>query len=163
MAACGCGNAGFLIRPGARIRSIRPIKTSGKNVSQHYLQAEDLWAQVEQRSRQALASGALHPIASQARLLRDGGIDFVVRVITNLARKAQAIKAGDSSQPAKDPFLPPYEPDLYVGDLSPTHVALLNKFNVLDHHLLIVTRAFEDQRRWLTLADFRRVGCGHDR
>ncbi len=128
------------------------------NVAQRYLQAEDLWIQVARQGRRALASGALHPIASQARLLHESGLDFVVRVTTNLARKAQATEAGDASRPAKDPFLPPYEPDLYVGDLSPTHVALLNKFNVLDHHLLIVTRAFEDQHRWLTLADFEALG-----
>ena len=34
-----------------------------------------------------------------------------------------------------NPFLP-YEEDLYVCDLSPTHVCLLNKFNVVDHHFL---------------------------
>ncbi|MEJ2346281.1 MAG: phosphorylase, partial [Gammaproteobacteria bacterium] len=31
---------------------------------------------------------------------------------------------------------------------------LLNKFNVIDHHLLVVTRAFEHQESPLTLADF---------
>lgn len=123
-------------------------------MQQTYVNVWDLWPQVERKSRQALASGVLHPIASQAQLLRDGGIDFVVRVITNLARKVKHTESGSSSQSVKDPFLPPYEADLYVGDLSATHVALLNKFNVLDQHLLIVTRAFEDQCRWLTMADF---------
>lgn len=123
-------------------------------MQQTYVNVWDLWPQVERQSRQALASGVLYPIASQAQLLRDGGIDFVVRVITNLARKVKHTESGSSSQSVKDPFLPPYEADLYVGDLSATHVALLNKFNVLDQHLLIVTRAFEDQRRWLTMADF---------
>jgi ATP adenylyltransferase len=41
-----------------------------------------------------------------------------------------------------------------VAELSPTHVALLNKFNVLDEHLLIVTRAHEDQTGALTRDDF---------
>lgn len=119
-----------------------------------YLKACQLWSQIEDQSRQALASGALHPYASQAQLLHDGAVDFVVRVITNLARKDKCAGPGASSQAVKDPFLPPYETDLYVGDLSATHVALLNKFNVLNHHLLIVTRNFEDQRRCLTAADF---------
>jgi ATP adenylyltransferase len=43
---------------------------------------------------------------------------------------------------------------LYVADASPTHVCLLNKFNVVDHHLLIVTRAFEEQETPLTRRDF---------
>jgi ATP adenylyltransferase len=30
----------------------------------------------------------------------------------------------------------------------------LNKFNIIDHHLLIVTRTFKEQETWLTLQDF---------
>lgn len=41
-----------------------------------------------------------------------------------------------------------------VADISPTHLVVLNKFNVVDHHLLIVTRNFEHQERLLTLEDF---------
>jgi ATP adenylyltransferase len=41
-----------------------------------------------------------------------------------------------------------------VGDISETHLAVLNKFNVVKNHLLIVTRAFEDQGMLLTLPDF---------
>ncbi|MGL5833628.1 MAG: ATP adenylyltransferase family protein, partial [Waterburya sp.] len=52
-----------------------------------------------------------------------------------------------------DPFLP-YEPDLFVGDISSSHICLLNKFNVVDNHLLIVTRAFEEQTDLLNLQDF---------
>jgi ATP adenylyltransferase len=66
-------------------------------------------------------------------------------------RKEQAgIEAGRS---ARDPFLP-YEQDLFVADLSPTHVALLNKFPVVEPHLLVVTRAFEDQEDPLGRRDF---------
>jgi ATP adenylyltransferase len=41
-----------------------------------------------------------------------------------------------------------------VATVSDDHLALLNKFNVIDRHLLIVTRCFEDQERLLTQADF---------
>ena len=54
----------------------------------------------------------------------------------------------------KNPFLP-YEPDLYVADVSPTHVCILNKYNVVDLHLLIITRAFEHQESRLRLPDFQ--------
>ena len=57
-------------------------------------------------------------------------------------RHEREVKAGEFS--AVNPFLP-YDPDLVVADISDTHVALLNKFNVIDHHLLIVTRCF----KWL--------------
>lgn len=41
-----------------------------------------------------------------------------------------------------------------MAELSDTHVALLNKFNVIDHHLLIVTRCFKPQEALLEFADF---------
>lgn len=41
-----------------------------------------------------------------------------------------------------------------MADISNTHVCILNKFNVVDRHALIVTRVFEAQDTWLTLEDF---------
>jgi len=52
-----------------------------------------------------------------------------------------------------NPFLPP-EKELTVAEISDTHIAILNKYNVMEHHLLIVTRHFEDQGMLLTLPDF---------
>lgn len=103
------------------------------------------------RTQCALGQGALYPIDTVATELDDAGIRFVVRQVSSLARKAQAQR--QPSPRAADPFLP-YEPELFVADISPTHVALLNKFNVIEHHLLIVTRAFEDQKTLLTPNDF---------
>ncbi len=77
---------------------------------------------------------------------------FVVRILANLSRKEKARKQQGKTIPA-NPFLP-YEADLYVTDISETHLCLLNKFNVVDHHFLIVTREYEPQETWLTLADF---------
>ncbi len=42
-----------------------------------------------------------------------------------------------------------------MADISDTHVAILNKFNVVEHHLLIITRRFEDQEALLTPDDFK--------
>jgi ATP adenylyltransferase len=81
---------------------------------------------------------------------------FFVRMQTGLQRKDEARKKQDSASKAgknANPFLPP-EKNLTVGDISDTHIAVLNKFNVVEHHLLIVTRAFEDQDMLLTFADF---------
>lgn len=117
--------------------------------------AQPLWPLIEQTTRQALASGALQPIATQTQMVPDGGIPFVVRVVDSLARKAQAQpKRRDRPQHQPDnPFLP-YEEALFVADLSPTHVCLLNKFNVVSHHLLMITRQYVSQQAWLTLDDF---------
>lgn len=111
-----------------------------------------LRAAVERQTSHALACGALHPVETAQTYIDDGGVRFAVRVAANLARK-EAVRLTPQTQPPRDPFLP-YEPDLFVADLSPTHVALLNKFNVIDQHLLIVTRRYEPQEALLDAADF---------
>ncbi len=103
---------------------------------------------------QALACGALQPIATRRSIVKDGGVRFLVRMVDSLARKeserrrAQTTAAGSPA----DPFLPP-DPRLTVGIVSDTHVAVLNKFNVLPTHLLLVTRRFEPQETLLGPAD----------
>jgi ATP adenylyltransferase len=88
----------------------------------------------------------------------DGGVRFLVRVVSSLQHKEEDKRRHAASPQSRkkqvNPFLPP-EPELRVADISKTHIAVLNKFNVLDHHLLIVTREFEDQETLLTPADFR--------
>jgi ATP adenylyltransferase len=48
----------------------------------------------------------------------------------------------------------PPEPELTVGGVGPTHVAVLNKYPVIDRHLLIVTREFAHQEALIDTADF---------
>lgn len=115
------------------------------------LEPQTLWPRVVAVTDRALAKGALLPIATDCEVVRDCGVDFLVRVVSNVARK-EAFACPDRGGRA-DPFLP-YDPDLFVADVSETHLCLLNRFNVLDHHLLIVTRAFEEQHSRLTEADF---------
>lgn len=110
------------------------------------------WAFATKRqTATAQASGALSPISTTQEIVPDGGIDYIVRVITRLADKPR------SSRQSKDPFVPPYEHGLYVGDVAPDHVALLNKFPVIDDHLLIVTRHFEPQTGMLQPGDFEAI------
>jgi ATP adenylyltransferase len=85
-----------------------------------------------------------------------GGVRYIVRVLSGLRRKDEARRAQDAAAAAGrnvNPFLPP-EPALTVGEVSDTHVAVLNKFNVVERHLLIVTKRFEDQETLLTPADW---------
>lgn len=115
-------------------------------------QAGSLWQRLQSQTLRGLSTGALQPIATGTHHIEDAGIRFLVRVLANLSRKEKAQKQQGKTKPA-NPFLP-YEQDLYVSDISPTHLCLLNKFNVVDHHFLIVTQAFEPQENWLTLSDF---------
>ena len=122
-----------------------------------------LWPLLQRRQREALASGALQPIDTAQYLVEDGGVRFLVRVVANLARKeadrGRQIERSRSGGRPVNPFLP-YEDALFVADLSATHLALLNKFNVIDHHLLIVTRRFAHQETLLDLADFEALCPG---
>ncbi|WGS47352.1 DUF4922 domain-containing protein (plasmid) [Burkholderia sp. JSH-S8] len=114
------------------------------------LQPGTLWPAIVQRTAHALQTGALCPIETVQASIADGGVRFLVRQVSSLARKDKARAAGSAGG---NPFLP-YDPDLFVADVSDTHVALLNKFNVIEHHLLVVTRRFEPQESLLTVADF---------
>ncbi|MGF1600727.1 MAG: phosphorylase [Thermosynechococcaceae cyanobacterium] len=119
-------------------------------LSENQLPIGSLWGCITQRTTEALACGALLSIPTIDEQLEQGGLTFVVRVSRNVVRKQTASK---TSKQSPNPFLP-YDTDLFVTDLSPSHVALLNKFNVVDHHLLIITRHFESQESWLTQHDF---------
>jgi len=117
-----------------------------------YLEPGTLWQNTLNTTKTALDCGALQPISTDYEWVEQAGIRFLVRIVTNLVRKEKA-KQKQSTNPDFNPFLP-YEEELFVSDISPTHLCLLNKYNVVPHHLLIVTRLFEEQENWLTLADF---------
>ena len=105
-----------------------------------------------ERSRHALACGAMLTIETDEEIVPDEGVDFVVRRVSSLARKRDAGERRSEAAPA-NPFLP-HEPDLFVAEVSDTHFALLNKFNVIENHLLLVTRRFVHQETLLDGADF---------
>jgi ATP adenylyltransferase len=113
---------------------------------------------IRQSARRALQCNALQPIATQQVILLEQGVDFLVRQVSSLVRKHEDKHKHEQQshreKPIPDnPFLP-YDPQLYVADVSPNHICLLNKFNVIEHHVLIVTREFEHQDNLLTEADF---------
>lgn len=124
------------------------------------LKPGSLWSAIVERTRTALASGALKPIATDVHTIEDRGVRFQVRVVSSLVRKKTEIQARTAENGGRpvNPFLP-YEEALFVGDISPTHVCLLNKYNVIEHHALIITRDFEPQESPLTLRDFAAVGA----
>lgn len=112
-----------------------------------------LRAALAERSRAALASGAMQPILTEQLTIQDGGVRFLVRKVSSLARKDQERRVRARETVPPNPFLPP-EPDLLVGEVSGTHLAVLNKFNVIEEHLLIVTRGYVCQEMLLDGADF---------
>ena len=108
-----------------------------------------LWKSIKEQTENALKCGALLSIPTDFEFVEQNGSKFLVRILSNLARKDTAKR----QEKKTNPFLP-YEQDLFVADISQTHVCILNKFNVVDYPLLIITRAFEEQEKLLNLEDF---------
>jgi ATP adenylyltransferase len=104
-----------------------------------------LRASLLKRAAHARQCGAIHVLPTTLEVIEQDSIPFQVRV-------RGVVGTNETVRSSANPFLP-YDPDLFVAPISPTHIALLNKFNVVDHHLLIVTRTFEDQRCQLTQKD----------
>ena len=120
------------------------------------LEPNTLWTKVTERTAHALHCGALWPLPTDYEFLEQQGTHFLVRILANLVRKDEAKQKQGQQTTAgtqPNPFLP-YEEDLFVTDVSDTHICLLNKFNVIEHHLLIVTRTFAEQESALNMADF---------
>lgn len=107
----------------------------------------NLFAAIRQTGARALASGALEFTETREDLLEDGGIRFSVRTLSEPRQKP------DPAAPGRNVFLP-VEPDLLVGDWTSTHLCVLNKYPVVPHHALLVTREFEAQTDPLTRNDF---------
>ena len=100
-----------------------------------------------ERTAYARRCGAIESLRTTTEVIEQDGISFQVRVL-----ESSAIEGIDkAARPNINPF--PHDPDLFVTSISATHIALLNKFSAVEHHLWIATRAFEDQRCQLTQKD----------
>ena len=127
---------------------------------------ESLWLQVQTATARAEQSDALVTLATEHQFIEDKSlrahsnkekrVRFIVRIAPPQALRDKDASSHQAHQDPQqsNPFLPPYDPALFVADLSPTHVCLLNKYNVFPNHILVVTRAYESQEAWLTPADF---------
>ena len=123
------------------------------------LQPGTLWSAVLERCRTARASGALSPIECDQDVIDDAGVRFVVRRVSTLARKTEQRHKKRNTAPSSAREFP-LEPALFVGNVSETHVALLNKFPVIAHHALLVTRRFVPQEALLDRDDFAALVVG---
>ncbi len=110
----------------------------------------DLWRRVDEITRRERGR-ALESVPAVCEIFEEDGIPYQLRVLQGFHPKKQSKK--EQKRTGRNPFLPP-EPDLFVGDLSPTHGAVLNKFNVFGGHLLVITRAYVPQEGLLDERDF---------
>ncbi|MGH8274495.1 MAG: DUF4922 domain-containing protein [Gammaproteobacteria bacterium] len=96
------------------------------------IETDVLWKRAKTLRNAGIVDGAVTVFPHRTETLCADGITWVLRILTGKAPQA-------ATEP--DPFLPPYDKRLLVAELGPRHALLLNKYPVLDEHLLIVTRA----------------------
>ncbi|WP_298018346.1 phosphorylase [uncultured Castellaniella sp.] len=124
---------------------------------------------VRARTDAAIASGDLQPIQADQVVLQDQGLSFIVRWVAALAAKDAAgkpasgpggatILPGGPRDPGFNPFLNP-DPALLVGTAGDHHVAILNKFPVCRHHLVLARRVFAEQQAPLEQVDFQALAA----
>lgn len=112
--------------------------------------------QVHNATRHAHAAGALVPVQSEQQSFDVTPLPFDTVWLSSLSLKEMATRAQHQTAARDNPFLP-FERDLYVADLSTTHVMILNKFQMADDHCLVITRDFEQQTRAISEADLAAI------
>ncbi|TFK44348.1 ATP adenylyltransferase-domain-containing protein [Crucibulum laeve] len=124
----------------------------------------DIVSKVPQCFAKALESGDLLFFPSTIHKHEDSEVEFELRLCPALQNKPHlptphfegnpAADAGLAVQGDKgkafDPFAPPHNPNLHVGDLrddynDEEYVVLLNKYAVVPQHFLLVTKEFKSQ------------------
>jgi len=114
-------------------------------------------ARLTAQSRVALEAGALAPLETEAVTIEDGSIKFIVRLTRSLANKPVQLDPASTGTKQQDPFAPPYNAAMHVGDVTPTHTAILNKYYVQPNHFILATKAFVHQTQPLDRADFAAI------
>ncbi|KAG1865810.1 ATP adenylyltransferase [Suillus subalutaceus] len=122
------------------------------------MKASDIISALPSRFETAQSSGDLFFFPSEVSKHEEIGIEWEIRLCTALQKKpVPAGEAGiapsnqiDETSKNSDPFAPPYVPNLHVGDLrdessEAEYGVLLNKYSVVPHHFLLVTKEFMPQ------------------
>lgn len=116
-----------------------------------------LFVRIKEQTEIALQKGALVPLPTSFEKIHENDFSFTVRILMQLSLKEKdKLESIKNNIHQSNPFLS-YDENLFVTNIGKNHVALLNKFNVVENHLLIVTKKFESQENLLTKEDFKAI------
>ncbi|WP_157236981.1 hypothetical protein [Endozoicomonas elysicola] len=116
------------------------------------LDKSSLWSVVKATSNQAIAAGSVNKEDGEIHLHKDHQLPFYFKVVTGLANKPHCENLDLAVYKTIDPFIQA-NADILVGYLGTHHQILLSRFNVVEYHLVIATREFEQQGQPLSQAD----------
>ncbi|KAI0762132.1 HIT-like protein [Trametes elegans] len=122
---------------------------------------EEILAKVPDAFEKAREAGDLLFFPSTVHTHKEHDVEFEIRLCPALQNKpplptpdfsADAPPAAEREQEKKrlDPFAPPYVPSLFLGEMrdeeeGAEYVILFNKYSVVPHHILMVTKEFQSQ------------------
>lgn len=113
------------------------------------MRTETYWKRALEQSERALKSGALVPLStSLERLEESAESNFELRTLES--RLPKHLKR---ERPKPNPFKP-WDRDLEVARLDPSHAVILNKYPVQRGHMLLITADWAAQDGWLDLSDW---------
>lgn len=125
-----------------------------KHILSSNLPSSEFLELIVETSRIAQDSGWLISSESQQISVPSQGIPFTVHLALNLSKKPKPKLNGQKlSKPFRDPFMPPFGDD-HVCNLDDQYRILLNKYNFVANHILIVSKEFVPQHEPLLAADF---------
>ena len=147
--------------------AIKPIRTKPKHITvpipipipiqqQNNTEDEDSHNPITTRTSTSTST-------TSRKVAKGEVVTFILRIAEQLRHKpkpkqtkpAPAPAGGSGSGGFHDPFNKKnLERDLLVQELSASHTLLLNKFNVVDYHLLLITREYQSQDDPVNTSDF---------
>ncbi|KZT72235.1 hypothetical protein DAEQUDRAFT_755402 [Daedalea quercina L-15889] len=122
----------------------------------------DIIAKIPESFDKAQAAGDLLFYPSTVYKHAECDVDFEIRLCPALQQKPHLptphFNTPQSPSGKPDPFAPPYIPGLYLGDIrdeeeGTEYVILFNKYAVMRHHILLVTKEFQSQTAPLLPSD----------
>lgn len=122
--------------------------------------ASEIVANLPHKFDAALQSGDLLFFPSTVSKHPEFGVEFEIRVCPALQKKPNTLVENASLVPStkQDPFSPPYNPNLHIGDLQDEqtqdqYVVLLNKYSVIQQHFIVASKEYQPQSSPLTPTD----------
>ena len=113
------------------------------------MKTESYWNRALEQSERALKSGSLVPLStSLEHLFSSLENNFELRTLESRLPKHLRREG-----PKPNPFQP-WDEQLEVARLDPSHAVILNKYPVQRGHMLLITAEWAAQDGWLSLADW---------
>ncbi|KAI8993865.1 ATP adenylyltransferase-domain-containing protein [Trametes punicea] len=120
---------------------------------------DEILVKLPEAFEKARASGDLLFFPSTVHIHREHDVDFQIRLCPALQNKPRlptpdfsesAPSTQEQERKRHDPFAPPYVPNLHLGEVRDEaegneYVILFNKYSVVPHHILMVTKDFQSQ------------------